>query len=67
MDYISLAKVSDGSKGFTVHASRSLGDLFKRLTKAREQSGEVPESLDSRSLRQLRLMKGPRTGLRGKR
>ena len=67
MYYIDQAKGFNGSKVFSARASRSLGDLFKRLTRAREQSEEIPESLDSRSLRQLRLMKGPRTGLRGKR
>ncbi len=66
MDYIDLAKGSSGPEDFTARASRFLGDLVKRLTRAGEQSREVPGSLDSRSLRQLRLMKGPRTGLRGK-
>lgn len=67
MDYIDRVEASNKSKGFTAHASRSLDDIVKRLIKAGEQSREVPDSLDSQSLRQLRLMKGPKTGLRGKR
>jgi hypothetical protein len=67
MDYIDRVKGSNGSKGFPARTSRSLSDIVKRLIRAGEQSREVPDSLDSQSLRQLRLMKGPRTGPRGKR
>ena len=67
MDYIDRVEAFNKSKGFTARASRSLDDIVRRLIKAGEQSREVPDSLDSQSLRQLRLMKGPKTGLRGKR
>jgi hypothetical protein len=67
LDYIDRVKGSKGSKGFSARTNRSLNDVVKRLIRAGEQSREVPDSLDSQSLRQLRLMKGPRTGLRGKR
>ncbi len=63
MEYINKSKKPERFRALAAKTVQTLSDFGKDLLRAREQAKEIPGSLSPQSLRQLRLMKGSRTGL----